>query len=133
VARDGAGVVLLGPPGCGKSDLALRLLECGFVLVADDRIDIMDGIARPPASLAGLLEVRGLGILRLPHATAASLVLAVSLTETQERLPTPRRDPNLHLPLIAVDPRAPSAPLLVARALDCLEGRIGQIAGAFTS
>ncbi len=68
VSRDGAGVLLLGPPGAGKSDLAMRLLARGFQLVADDQVAIQDGIARPAPALAGLLEVRGLGILRLAHA-----------------------------------------------------------------
>ena len=67
VSRDGDGVLLIGPAGSGKSDLALRLLGRGFDLVADDRVDIEDGIAAPPEALAGLLEVHGLGIVRLPY------------------------------------------------------------------
>ena len=55
-ARDGAGVLLLGPPGSGKSDLVLRLLDRGFTLVADDRVVIEDGHASAPAALAGLLQ-----------------------------------------------------------------------------
>jgi HPr kinase/phosphorylase len=123
-------VLLLGPPGSGKSDLALRLLDCGFMLVADDRVEIEDGVARPPPALAGLLEVRGLGILRLPHVQSARLALAVELAEPP-RLPVPARHAELGLPLVAVDARSPSAAQRVALALDCALGRITQIAGAF--
>lgn len=131
VSRDGVGVVLLGPPGSGKSDLVLRLLECGFVLVADDRVDIADGIASAPPALAGLLEVRGLGILRLPHANKARLALAVELGSANARLPMPERHAELDLPLVRIDPAAASAPLRVARALDCAIGRVEQVAGSF--
>ena len=72
-------MLLIGPPGAGKSDLLLRLLARGFDLVADDHVDIEDGIARPVPALAGLLEVRGLGIVRLPHVASARLALAVQL------------------------------------------------------
>jgi HPr kinase/phosphorylase len=131
VARGGAGVLLLGPPGCGKSDLVLRLLECGFVLVADDRVNIADGMASPPPALAGLLEVRGLGILRLAYEASAPLVLAVDLSARAERLPTPERHATLDLPLVHIDPAAASAPQRVSRALDCAIGRIEQVAGSF--
>ena len=131
VSRDGVGVVLFGPPGSGKSDLVLRLLECGFVLVADDRVNIADGIASAPSALAGLLEVRGLGILRLPYAETAKLALAVELGTASERLPMPERHAELNLPLVRIDPTAASAPLRVARALDCAIGRIEQVAGSF--
>lgn len=131
VCRDGAGVLLLGPPGCGKSDLALRLLECGFVLVADDRVDIEEGIASAPAALAGLLEIRGLGVLRLAHAARAGLRLAVELARPAERLPQPRRHEATGLPLVRIDPAQASAPLRVARALDCALGLTAQVAGSF--
>ncbi len=130
VARDGAGVLLLGPSGAGKSDLALRLLARGFDLVADDQVVVEDGAASPTASLAGLLEVRGLGIVRLPHASPARLALAVALGEA-ERLPEPARHGPLGLPLVRVRPEAASAPERVALALDCALGRVSQVAGAF--
>jgi len=131
-ARDGAGVLLLGPPGSGKSDLVLRLIDRGFMLVADDRVDITNGHASPPDALAGLLEVRGLGILRLPHLARAELALAVTLGGAVPRLPAPARDPALGLPVLAVDARHASAPQVVALALECALGRMAQQAGAFS-
>ena len=130
-ARNGAGVLLLGPPGSGKSDLVLRLLDRGFMLVADDRVEVEDGIARPPPQLAGLLEVRGLGILRLPHVQSARLALAVELGPSASRLPAPATHPELGLPLMAIDAASPSAAQRVALALDCVLGRVSQMAGAF--
>ena len=130
VSREGAGVLLLGPPGSGKSDLALRLLSRGFILVADDRVVIERGLARPAPGLAGLLEVRGLGIVRLAHVVEARLALAVEL-DAAPRLPEPRRHASLDLPLVAVEAFAASAPERVALALDCALGRVPQVAGAF--
>ena len=132
-ARDGAGVLLTGPAGSGKSDLLLRLLDRGFVLVADDRVDIEEGIASPPAPLAGLLEVRGLGIMRLPYLARARLALAVDLAAPPCRLPAPSRHPLLGVAAIALEPFGASAAQRVALALDCVQGRLGQVAGAFDS
>ncbi len=131
VAREGAGVLLLGPPGAGKSDMVLRLLDLGFMLVADDRVEISDGIARPADGLAGLLEVRGLGILRLPYLGHARLRLAVRLAAGTERLPSPARHDSLDLPLVSVDPARIAAARIVGVALDCALGRATQVAGAF--
>lgn len=133
VSRDGDGVLLIGPSGCGKSDLALRLLGRGFSLVADDRVDVQDGVAAPPAALAGLLEVRGLGVVRLPYAATARLALVAELGPTAERLPTPATHAGLGLPLIRLDPTAASAPERIVLALDCALGRVRQVAGAFAA
>ena len=133
-ARDGAGVLLLGPPGAGKSDLLLRLLDRGFELVADDRVEIEADQARAPATLAGLLEVRGFGIVRLPYRAVATLFLAVELAadgDAMPRLPVPRRHPSPDLPLVTVDPESASAAPRVCLALDCALGRVSQLAGAF--
>jgi HPr kinase/phosphorylase len=130
-ARDGDGVLLLGPPGAGKSDMVLRLMDHGFVLVADDGVEIEDGHARPADGLAGLLEVRGLGICRLPHLPSARLRLAVMLGPSVPRLPEPARHATPDLPLVMVDPARASAARIVALALDCALGRVTQVAGAF--
>lgn len=100
------------------------------MLVADDRVEIEDSVARPPPALAGLLEVRGIGILRLPYVSSVRLTLAVELS-VPARLPLPARHAELGLPLVRVDASAASAAHRVALALDCALGRISQVAGAF--
>jgi len=136
-AKAGAGVLLVGPPGSGKSDLVLRLRTHGFDLVADDRVDISHGIARPPAALAGLLEVRGLGIFRLPYAAEARLALVVDLAAMfppeAPRLPMPERHAALDLPLVRIDAGSASAAERIALALDGALGRVNQVAGAFAA
>jgi HPr kinase/phosphorylase len=93
VVIDGSGVLLLGESGSGKSDLALRLIDGGAQLLADDRVDVQcrEGrlAASPPATIEGLLEIRGVGLLRLPFVAQAPLALAVELSKTplNERLP----------------------------------------------
>jgi hypothetical protein len=86
-----AGVLLLGPSGSGKSDLALRLIALGAKLVSDDRTDLFVErgklCARAPKSLAGLIEVRSVGIVKLPRATKARIALAVQLGGKSARLP----------------------------------------------
>jgi len=132
-SRSGDGVLLIGPSGAGKSDLMVRLLARGFDLVADDRVDIADGLARPVPALAGLLEVRGLGIVRLPYVATARLALVVALGDDGARLPTPSRHATLDLPMTRLDAFAASAPERVVLALDCALGRVAQVAGAFAA
>lgn len=126
VARDGAGVLLRGPSGAGKSDLGFRLIERGFALVADDRVDLRrDGealLARPPAALGGLLELRGIGIVMVEERVEeARIALVVDLVarETVERLPEPATVDYLGVgvPALAIDAFAASAPAKIALAL----------------
>jgi HPr kinase/phosphorylase len=133
VARNDDAILLVGPPGSGKSDLALRLLARGFDLVADDQVDIAGGLASAPPLLAGLLEARGVGIVRLPYRSGIRLALIVDLTTRSDRLPRPNRNPDLDLPVVAIDAAAASAPDKIALALDCATGRITQVAGAFAA
>lgn len=132
-SRLGNGVLLVGPPGSGKSDLILRLLDRGFDLVADDRVEVANGVARPAPALAGLLEVRGLGIVRLPFIASARLALVAELGAFEPRLPSPSSDARFGLPLVRLDAAAASAPERIIMALDCALGRVGQVAGAFAA
>lgn len=137
VAIDGAGILLLGAPGTGKSDLALRLIDlpgCGTggplrsaQLVADDQVSIrregMDLIATAPATLSGKLEIRGLGIAEVPVLVSAPLRLAVRLTPSAEieRMPDLGKARmeilGLDLPLVLIDPEKASAPARIRAAL----------------
>lgn len=133
VSKAGHAILVVGPPGSGKSDLTLRLLSHGFELVADDQVDVEDGIASSPPEIAGLLEARGVGIVRLPYRIRARLALIVELDRKSDRLPMPYRHPGLDLPVVRIDPFAASAPEKVALALDCAVGRVSQVAGAFVA
>jgi HPr kinase/phosphorylase len=83
VALAGRGVLILGASGAGKSALALRLIGRGAALVADDRVIVARRgaalIATAPATLKGMIEARGLGILRAPAVPEAPISLAVDL------------------------------------------------------
>lgn len=113
----GVGVLLRGPSGRGKSDLALRLIDGGAALVADDQVTLArDGdavVASAPAALTGLLEARGVGLMRLPAAGAVRLALVVDLVENPdiERLPVPDNAVLLDvaLPRLAIAPFEASA------------------------
>ncbi len=89
----GVGVLLRGPPGSGKSDLALRLIDGGARLIADDHVQLeAEGaalIATPPKAIAGMMEVRGLGLVTVPSLPRGRVGLVADLVprETVERLP----------------------------------------------
>lgn len=88
IVVDETGVLLRGPSGAGKSDLALRLIEAGGVLVADDQIELTpepEGlVAAPPERLAGILEVRGVGIVPMAYCSRTFIGLVVDLVAPAE-------------------------------------------------
>ena len=124
-APPGAGILLLGKSGSGKSDLALRLIARGAKLVGDDRIDLFVErgklTARAPSPIKGLLEVRGLGIVALPSVAKGRIALAVSLDGARARLPQPEDykspfDLSAPVPLLRLAPFEASAPEKIALA-----------------
>lgn len=134
LGRDG--VLLIGKSGAGKSDLALRLIGKGAILVADDRTDLTVVrsalIASVPKTIAGLIEVRGVGIVPMKHAASARITLVVDLSGTVERLPEPRfYNPPAPLKLtsaarprlLALNAFEASAPDKIAAALKTLRNK----------
>ncbi len=125
VALDGRAVLISGPSGSGKSDLALRLLDRGFTLVSDDQTIVrIDGgrlVASAPATIAGKLEIRGIGIVEVDHVDDVPVTLLVELTSEIQRLPDDSRSRpvlGVALPLIGIDAMAASAASKVVLALD---------------
>lgn len=127
VAIDGCGVLLRGPSGSGKSDLALRLIDqyTDTLLVADDRVDVAVRhgavYASAPVTIAGLLEVRGVGVAQMENAGLVKLRLLVDLVEAEDiqRLPEPANEEILGvcLPRIALAPFEGSATAKLRQAI----------------
>lgn len=90
VAIEGRGLLIEGAPGSGKSSLALALIDRGATLVGDDGIALAPRCERiwalPPPEIAGVLEIRGVGLVELP-ATEAPLCLVLALEGDADRLP----------------------------------------------
>jgi serine kinase of HPr protein (carbohydrate metabolism regulator) len=124
VAIDGRAVLIEGASGAGKSDLALRLIDRGATLVSDDytflRRDGTQLIASPPPNIAGKIEVRGLGIVDMPHVAEAPVALLVAVGEPVTRLPEPGGERvvlGIAVPFVALDALHASAPVKVELAL----------------
>ena len=118
--RNWCAVLLRGPSGAGKSDLALRLIDAGGRLIADDQTELArEGkllIARAPASIAGLIEARGVGIVKLARdqlVRRAAVALLVDLAQPERitRLPEPASETvlGIALPVLALAPFEASA------------------------
>lgn len=117
-------VLIEGRSGAGKSDLALRLIDRGAVLVSDDyTVLVRSGsklLATPPATIAGKMEVRGLGIVEMPHVDRRPVALLIDLIDEVERMPLDpqkRRIAGIDVPVIALNGLHASGPIKVEMVL----------------
>lgn len=124
VAIDGRAVLIGGRSGTGKSDLALRLIDRGAVLISDDYTHIRrvrdQAIAGAPATIAGKIEVRGVGIVELEPVGDVPVALFIDLDRPPERLPDleeRRMLAGVSIPTIGLEGHQASAPLKVEAAL----------------
>lgn len=119
-------ILIRGPSGSGKSRLALEIIQAAQLrftrLVADDRVHLEAAhgrlLARPAPSLAGLIEVRGLGVLRLPYEPVAVVSVVIDIGAPIERMPdaaaTFTRIAGVDLPRLAVATDHPFSTVMAA-------------------
>ncbi|MCI4662542.1 MAG: serine kinase [Neomegalonema sp.] len=122
----GQAILIRGPSGIGKSSFALRLIGLGAVLVADDFVSLgLEGkrvMAKAPSRLRGVIEARGVGLLRLPYLDHAPLALIVDLVANTNhpaaRLPENRYENlgSVQIPLLSMTEDSRSAAIIAAMA-----------------
>ena len=124
VAIKGRAVLIEGRSGEGKSDLALRLIDRGAVLVSDDQTvcQRMDGelLASPPATIAGKIEVRSVGIVEMEYDSKVPIDLLIVILDSPPRFPEDvrkRRIAGVDVPVLALAALEPSAPIKAELAL----------------
>lgn len=134
IAVEGQAVLIEGASGSGKSDLALRLIDQGALLIGDDQVVIKLSesglVVEPVPTLAGRMEVRGLGIIAVPSTAHGPLGLIVELTDQIERLPQsgdglPTRSVlGVSVPVMTLSGLEASAPAKIRLALRALSGTL---------
>ncbi len=124
VAIQSAGVMVSGPSGSGKSDLALRLIDRGAILISDDYVELHDDgnqiLLNAPAKIAGKIEIRSLGIFDCDHVSNIPLTLHVQLKQKPERFPLDSQTETIMtmaIPTITLNALEASAPIKVEMAL----------------
>lgn len=122
---DGRALLIVGRSGSGKSDLALRLIDRGALLLSDDytRLERRGAalVAMPPSTIAGKIEVRGVGIFEKAFASEGRVALLLDLDAEAERLPeapiATRRLEQIDIPVLAFSPFGASAAIKAELAL----------------
>jgi len=124
IAIHGSGVLLLGPSGSGKSDLALRLVDRGAKLICDDVVHIENNNSLPQLAcapnIAGKIEVRGIGICPIDFVDSAPLRLVVQLAQHVDRMPPEHQRITIagySTPIFKLSPFQPSSAIKVEWAL----------------
>ncbi len=124
VSMRGRGILIMGEPGSGKSSLALALLDRGAELVGDDGVTLAEEegqiIASPPPNIAGLIEIRNVGLLEVPTGSAP-IAIVINLSHDAERLPLGAGEALLlgrPLPQVDLYPDTPALPLRAEAALE---------------
>lgn len=124
VAIGGRAVLIEGRSGSGKSDLALRLIDRGALLVSDDyTIARRKGkllLASPPDMIAGKIEVRGLGLIEMDYVADQPVALVVQLFDVVDRMPPEpelRAIAGISVPVMKIAPMEGSAPIKVELAM----------------
>ncbi|HEY0270191.1 MAG TPA: HPr kinase/phosphatase C-terminal domain-containing protein [Sphingomonas sp.] len=126
VAIGGRAVLIAGKSGTGKSDLALRLIDRGAMLVSDDYTELRRRggtlFATPPIRIAGKIEVRGVGLVDMPHLAEVEVGLLVDLDTLVARMPErqARRLAGVDIPSVSLAPLEASAPIKVELLLKAL-------------
>jgi serine kinase of HPr protein (carbohydrate metabolism regulator) len=135
VEVEGLGVLFRGPTGSGKSDLALRMIDSGSRLIADDYTELLIKnaalIARAPKTIGGLLEVRGIGILKVDGELQTNLGVIIDLVspEQVDRRPEDQSEEllGIHVPLFRLFPLEASGPAKVRLVVRQIKGEITNI------
>jgi serine kinase of HPr protein (carbohydrate metabolism regulator) len=126
-----SGVLIRGESGTGKSALALALIERGGRLIADDRLTLSNCngrlVASAPRATAGLVELRGRGLLSLPHEQSGVIRLVVDIVEDEglERMP---EGDQLTITLLGVALDRQPVPAATDRALPLVAASIAALA-----
>lgn len=131
VSIGGVGVIITGPSGSGKSDLAIRLIDRGAVLIADDYVCIepsaIGPILRCPENITGKIELRGVGIIERPFAQGIVAQMHIALGAEGERLPLdmPKQPVgDITLPTLAMDAFHSSSPIKAEISAASLQARL---------
>ncbi|MEI7669275.1 MAG: HPr kinase/phosphatase C-terminal domain-containing protein [Pseudomonadota bacterium] len=139
VSVKGTAVLLIGEASTGKSDLALRMIDRGAELVSDDQVVLSsDGeklTASSPDNIKGLIEIRGIGIFRLPYQVAeVGLVVKLSERAMIERLPYPEsfESMGIKVPQILVSSFDATAPIKIEMSIAALHNS-SMMVGALTN